>query len=174
MDDDQQVDAQTPQYKEYIGNSVYWAKNDPSITQMTLGTKDNWYVEDGGTLTYEWEYWNSEKKWVTLGTDETLTLTRAQVEELYATRDAEDEEIRFHFTVTNTNLANTTGDYEASASTSVYLEFRDMAVTPQATLSGSGAELTVGSELSGPTVAAMVSNPSSYSLAFLIAISIAL
>lgn len=151
---------------EYPSSNVslpfyYWAKNDLSITEMTLGIKDNWYVEDGGTLSYEWEYLNSENNWVPLGTDDTLTLTRTQVEELYATRDGEDEEIRFHLTVTNTNLANTNGNYEASTSRNVYLYFRDMAVTPQVTLSGNGAELTVGSELSGSSVAATVSNPSS-------------
>lgn len=130
---------------------------DNSMTAHTFGANGLWSVNDGGTLSYQWMFYdNTTKEFANIdgATDPTLTVAKAQAQ-AWSEQSGETSTI-LKLVVTNTNPTVTGNRYVTTTySTRVY--YQDGAVTPKVSITASG-DTTFYLGKQGGTLTGTVSN----------------
>ena len=114
-------------------------QRDSSMTAHTFGA-DVWSVSDGGTLSYQWKFYNDktgEYEAIADATGPTLTVTKEQVKTWCEHNGKNYTSLKLEVTNTNTKPEITGNRYVTTTySTTAYYE--DNAVTPRVSITSSG------------------------------------
>lgn len=131
---------------------------DDSVTEHTFGA-DAWTVSDGGTLSYQWMFYDdkaSKYENIDGATGPTLTVTRAQAK-AWSTQSGYPY-TSLQLVVTNTNTGPTiTGNRYVTTKYSSVVRYEDSAVTPRVSITADGkTNFLIGEQ--GGTLTGAVSN----------------
>ena len=133
---------------------------DSSMTEHTFGANDLWSVKDGGTLSYQWMFYNDKTaKFENIdgATDPTLTVTKEKVKAWC--EDNGDNYTSLRLVVTNTNTKpEITGNRYVTETYSTTVYYQNNAVTPRVSIASDGKiDFNLGEQ--GGTLTGTVSNP---------------
>lgn len=132
---------------------------DNSMTAHTFGANGLWSVSDGGTLSYQWMFYdNTTKEFANIAgeTGPTLTVTKKQAEAWCEHNERNYTSLQLEVTNTNTKPEITGNRYVTETySTTVY--YKDNAVTPKVSITASG-DTTFYLGKQGGTLTGTVSN----------------
>lgn len=131
---------------------------DSSMTEHTFGA-DVWTVSDGGTLSYQWMFYDKETgayENITGETSPTLTVTKEQVKAWCENNG--DNYTNLRLVVTNTNTdPKITGNRYVTETYAPTVYYQDNAVTPKVSIAASG-KTTFNLGEQGGTLTGTVSN----------------
>ncbi len=132
---------------------------DSSMTEHTFGANGLWSVKDGGTLSYQWMFYdNTTKEFANIAdaTGPTLTVTKEQVKAWCENNG--DNYTLLQLVVTNTNTdPKITGNRYVTTTYSARAYYQDKAVTPKVTITYDGKiDFNLGEQ--GGTLTGTVSN----------------
>ena len=132
---------------------------DSSMTAHTFGANGLWSVKDGGTLSYQWMFYdNTTKEFANIAdqTNPTLTVTKEQVKEWCENNG--DNYTLLRLVVTNTNTdPKITGNRYVTETYAPRVYYQDNAVTPKVSITASGkTDFDLGEQ--GGTLTGTVSN----------------
>lgn len=132
---------------------------DSSMTEHTFGANGLWSVKDGGTLSYQWMFYdNTTKEFANIAgeTGPTLTVTKERVKEWCENNG--DNYTLLQLVVTNTNTKpEITGNRYVTETYSARAYYQDNAVTPKVSITASGKTAFLIGERGG-TLTGTVSN----------------
>ena len=154
------VDAETPACSDgsSYGNFTFIAR-DSSVTEHTFGADGLWTVSDGGTLSYQWMFYdNTTKEFANIdgATDPTLTVTKERAK-AWCEHNGENYTL-LKLVVTNTNIdPKITGNRYVTKERSTTVYYEDNAVTPRVSITSSG-DTTFNLGEKGGTLTGAVSN----------------
>lgn len=153
------VDAATPAYSNSSGFEYFtFIARDSSVTEHTFGA-DAWTVSDGGTLSYQWMFYDDkakEYKAIDGETNPTLTVTRAQAKAWCEHNGAPHTSLKLEVTNTNTK-SEITGNRYVTTTYSTVVYYEDSAVTPRVSITADGkTNFLIGEQ--GGTLTGAVSN----------------
>ena len=154
------VDAETPACSDSssFDNFTFIAR-DSSMTAHTFGA-DEWTVNDGGKLSYQWMFYdNTTKEFANIAdaTGPTLTVTKEQVKAWCENNERDYTSLKLVVTNTNTDPKITGNRYVTTTnSTTVY--YKDSAVTPRVSITSSGSKTDFKLGEQGGTLTGTVSN----------------
>ena len=136
-----------------------FSQRDGSVTEHTFGA-DAWSVSDGGTLSYQWMFYNdktAEYENITGATGPTLTVTKAQAKAWC--EDNGENYTSLQLVVTNTNTKpEITGNRYVTDERSTTVRYGDSAVMPRVSITSSGnTTFNLGEQ--GGTLTGTVANP---------------
>ena len=155
------VDAETPACSDNSSFERFtFIARDSSMTAHTFGA-DVWTVGDGGTLSYQWRFYDNETgayEDIAGATGPTLTVTKEQVRAWCEHNGKNYTDLKLEVTNTNTDPKITGNRYVTTTnSTTVYYE--DSAVTPKVSITSNGSKTTFSLGERGGTLTGAVSNP---------------
>ena len=132
---------------------------DSSMTAHTFGANGLWSVKDGGTLSYQWMFYdNTTKEFANIAgeTGPTLTVTKPQVKAWC--EDNGDNYTLLRLVVTNTNTKpEITGNRYVTETYAPTVYYQDNAVTPKVSITSEGkTDFNLGEQ--GGTLTGTVSN----------------
>lgn len=153
------VNAATPACSDdsSYDNFTFIAR-DSSMTKHTFGA-NVWSVNDGGTLSYQWKFYDDktgEYETIAGATDPTLTVTKDQVKAWCEHNGKNYTSLKLEVTNTNTD-PKITGNRYVTTTCSTVAYYEDNAVTPKVTITPSG-KTTFDLGKQGGTLTGAVSN----------------
>ena len=154
------VNAATPACSDdsSYDNFTFIAR-DSSMTEHTFGANGLWTANDGGTLSYQWKFYDDktgEYETIAGATDPTLTVTKEQVRTWCEHNGKPYTSLKLE--VTNTNTApKITGNRYVTTTCSTVAYYEDNAVTPKVSITPSG-KTTFNLGEQGGTLTGAVSN----------------
>ena len=155
------VDAATPACSDDSSFEDFtFIARDSSMTEHTFGADGLWSVGDGGTLSYQWMFYNSktaEYENIAGQTDPTLTVTNKQVK-AWCEHNG-DNYTNLRLVVTNTNTdPKITGNRYVTETYAPTVYYQDSAVTPRVSITSSGSKTDFNLGEQGGTLTGTVSN----------------
>ena len=153
------VNAATPACSDdsSYDNFTFIAR-DSSMTEHTFGA-NVWSVNDGGTLSYQWKFYDDktgEYETIAGATDPTLTVTKEQVRTWCENNGKNYTSLKLEVTNTNTD-PKITGKRYVTTTCSTVAYYEDNAVTPKVSIAASGKTTFLIGERGG-TLTGAVSN----------------
>ena len=154
------VDAATPACSDSSSyDNFTFIARDSSMTEHTFGANGLWTVSDGGTLSYQWKFYDDktgEYENIAGATKPTLTVTKAQVKAW--SEQSGEPHTRLKLEVTNTNTdPKITGNRYVTETYAPTVCYEDNAVTPRVSITSSG-KTTFNLGEQGGTLTGAVSN----------------